>query len=202
MLQMQRLNLRSYWHRLIVNGDIGLMRVTAGEFRGRKLKVPPIEGVRPTSSRVREALFNMMGNIQGQRGLDLFSGSGIMAVEALSRGAEHITSIESHGGVCRYLNDVSSQFELSSRWDIHRASLPKALSVCSSQSFDFIFADPPYQQGFTETMFSWLETYHIQTELLILEESKRVDIACPKGWDVQTRTYGNTCLHLCRKELA
>jgi len=176
------------------------MRVTAGIFRGRKISVPNIAGVRPTSSRVREALFNMMGDIQGQRGLDLFSGSGMMAVEALSRGVEHITSVESDDKVCRYLHEVSSQFELSQRWNIHRGLLPKALSAYQGQSFDFIFADPPYEQGFTEKIFSWLAEQEIKTSLLILEESKRADILWANGWDVQTRTYGNTCLHLCREQ--
>ncbi|MBL1353512.1 MAG: 16S rRNA (guanine(966)-N(2))-methyltransferase RsmD [Zetaproteobacteria bacterium] len=175
------------------------MRVTGGEFRGRKIKVPNIDGVRPTPSRVREALFNMMGNIQGQRGLDLFSGSGMMAVEALSRGAEHIISVESDGKVCRYLDKVLLQFELSKHWKIQHGELPQVLGVCQGQTFDFIFADPPYGKGFTEKIFLWLEQQGIKTSLLILEESSQVDVLWVKGWDVETRQYGHTCLHLCRK---
>jgi len=175
------------------------MRVTGGEFRGRKIKVPAIDGVRPTSSKVREALFNMMGNIQGQRGLDLFSGSGMMALEALSRGAKQMTSIESHPKVCQYLSDVSSHFELIERWTILRGELPKALQMCQGQSFDFVFADPPYNQGFAEQIFSNLAHQNIQTPLLILEESRQTEISGAKGWHVKSRQYGNTCLHLCKK---
>jgi len=176
------------------------MRVTAGFLRGRKIKVPNIDGVRPTPSRVREALFNMMGDIQGQRGLDLFSGSGMMAVEALSRGAEHMTSVESQRNVCRYLHDVAVQFELTQNWQVQQGMVPQALAVHQDRYFDFIFADPPYGQGFPEKIFSGLRAYNIQTPLFILEESKRTDIAWEKGWDIQTRTYGSTCLHLCRRE--
>jgi len=171
------------------------MRITGGILRGRKVNVPDIEGVRPTSSRVREALFNIMGNIEGQRGLDLFSGSGMVAVEALSRGAEYIVSVEEDANVCQHLNALSQQFELLKKWHIQHQALPNALDAWQNQSFDFIFADPPYGKGFTEKIFLWLETHHIETPLLILEESSREKIRQPHGWEVKMRKYGNTCLN-------
>ncbi|MDQ6995207.1 MAG: 16S rRNA (guanine(966)-N(2))-methyltransferase RsmD [Mariprofundaceae bacterium] len=173
------------------------MRITGGDLRGRKIKVPKIEGVRPTSSRVREALFNIMGDIEGQRGLDLFSGSGIVAVEALSRGAKSMVSIESSGKVCRHLNDVAAQFKLLKQWHIQHQELPNGLDAWQGQSFDFVFADPPYRQHFPEKICSWLAIHHIETPLLILEESSQESMQIPPEWEVSTRKYGNTCLNFC-----
>ncbi len=85
------------------------MRITAGAMRGRVITVPNVPGLRPTPSKVRQALFNILGSVDGFRILDLFAGSGIMALEALSRGAASATSIEQDrvkpvwpdGWVCR-----------------------------------------------------------------------------------------------------
>ncbi|MDQ6973853.1 MAG: 16S rRNA (guanine(966)-N(2))-methyltransferase RsmD [Mariprofundaceae bacterium] len=173
------------------------MRITSGTMRGRKVNVPPIKGVRPTSSRVREALFNIMGNIEGQRGLDLFSGSGIVAIEALSRGVASMVSVESNANVCCHLHDIARRLQLLKRWDIQHQTLPKALDAWQGQRFDFIFADPPYGQNFPEKIFSWLSIHQITTPLLIVEESNQTMINFPPSWQVTTRKYGHTCLNLC-----
>jgi len=175
------------------------MRITAGEFRSRRLKVPQIEGVRPTTSRVREALFNILGDIDGQRVLDLFSGSGVMAVEALSRGA-NVVSIEKHGKACRCLTQVAEQFNVQQRWHIQCAELPNGLQALAGQSFDWVFADPPYACGMAEQVPVWLQQADIHTPRLIIEETARVQPLWPQGWHVSTRKYGATCLHFLEKE--
>src|SRR2546423_14038956 len=70
------------------------MRVIAGEYRGRRLKVPPGVRTRPTTDRVREALFSILGDVEDLRVADLFAGSGALGIEAISRGAEHATFVE------------------------------------------------------------------------------------------------------------
>ena len=107
------------------------MRITAGEFRSRNIHVPDIVGLRPTASRAREAMFNILGDVEGWKMLDLFSGSGVMAVEALSRGAESVISIEQHPKACHAMRAVAEQLGIQHRWQILQASLPGTATVAS-----------------------------------------------------------------------
>lgn len=177
------------------------MRITAGEFRSRTLSVPDIDGLRPTSSRVREALFNILGDVEGWRILDLFSGSGIMAIEALSRGAEHAISIEQDRNACRYLRSLSGKFHIEKRWMIQQASLPKALEGIQGQHFDWVFADPPYHAGIAEQIPLWLQQASITATTLVIEESVRAKPQWPQGWQVSDRRYGDTNLYFLQQEL-
>jgi len=176
------------------------IRITAGEFRSRALSVPNIDGLRPTSSRVREALFNILGDIEGWKTLDLFSGSGVIAIEALSRGAEHAISIEQDKKACRHLHLLAEKFQLESRWKIQQASLPNALTSIQGQHFDWVFADPPYHVGIAEQIPLWLQQQNITTSSLVIEESVRAKPVWPQGWHVSSRRYGDTNLYFLQQE--
>jgi len=176
------------------------MRITAGEFRSRILSVPDIDGLRPTSSRVREALFNILGDIEGWKILDLFSGSGVMAIEALSRGAEQAQSIEQNRLACRHLRVLAEKFNIENRWRVQQATLPKALEVVKGHRFDWVFADPPYDAGIAEKIPVWLEQAKIITGLLVIEESTRAKPVWPLGWHVSCRRYGDTKLYFLEQE--
>ena len=176
------------------------MRITAGEFRGRKLTVPDVAGVRPTPSRVREALFNILGSIEGFQLLDLFSGSGLMALEALSRGASSVISIEQNRRVCTHLRDLSEAWDLKSRWQVLQAELPVALARLKQKQFDMVFADPPYGKGYLEMVPQWLDANDIVCRRLVIEESSTVGAPTAPGWThEQARRYGDTCLHFFNK---
>ena len=176
------------------------MRITAGEFRSRKVNVLDVKGLRPTSSKVREALFNIMGDIQSMHILDLFSGSGVMAIEALSRGAASVTSIEQHHKACRNLHAISEQFDVHERWHIKRDILPKALHHLRQKTFDWVFADPPYDCGMAEKIPLWLTQANIETTSLVIEESIRAKPKWPQDWQVSSRKYGDTHLHFLHKD--
>jgi len=176
------------------------MRITAGEFRSRTLSVPDIDGLRPTSSRVREALFNILGDITGWKILDLFSGSGVMAIEALSRGAEHVISIEQDRKACHHLHLLTEKFQLEGRWKIQQAPLPNALTCIQNQHFDWIFADPPYHAAIAEKIPLWLQQQNITTSSLVIEESVRAKPIWPQDWHVSSRRYGDTNLHFLQQE--
>jgi 16S rRNA (guanine966-N2)-methyltransferase len=124
------------------------MRVIAGEYRGRRLKVPPGVRTRPTADRVREALFSIVGDVEDLRVADLFAGSGALGIEALSRGASNATFVEhDHGasGVLRFnlaalgIVEGVEVFE----WDVLRW-LP---TVGGALDFDLVFVDPPYSSA-------------------------------------------------------
>jgi 16S rRNA (guanine966-N2)-methyltransferase len=176
------------------------MRITAGRLRGRVLKVPDLPGLRPTPSRVREALFNILGDIDGWKMLDLFSGTGIMAIEALSRGAASTSSIEQHPGACQLMQESRGQLNLES-WDITRGTLPAALNRLENSSFDLIFADPPYDRGIADKIPAWLDRNSINCQHLVIEESSRANPVWPEGWmPSHSRHYGDTTLYFFTPE--
>lgn len=175
------------------------MRITAGCFRGRELKLPPAAGVRPTPAKVRQALFNIVGDVRGWHVLDLFAGSGLVALEAISRGAAHVTSIERSRRVCRHLEHIRKTWQLSERWQVHLGEVHAALSHFAGRHFDLVFADPPYGQGYAASTPAWLDDAGMSCRILIVEESVRVQPRWPEGWMAQPpRRYGDTCLHVLR----
>ena len=123
-----------------------MQRVVGGRFRGRKLLPLPrgISGVRPTGARVREAIFSrLQHDIGGARVLDLFAGSGALAIEALSRGAARVVCVERQRGLARHLEKQLATLELSAVSTVHQ--LDAAAYVGRGDGpFDLVFFDPPY----------------------------------------------------------
>jgi 16S rRNA (guanine966-N2)-methyltransferase len=117
------------------------MRITGGELRGRGLHVPRT-GVRPTTGRVREALFSMLGGVDGARVLDLFSGSGSLGIEALSRGASEATLVDTRPGAAR--RNLMS-LGLTDRAEAVGSDAARFLRRAQPQSFDLVLCDPPYR---------------------------------------------------------
>jgi len=177
------------------------MRITAGSLRGRKVAVPDIPGVRPTPSRVRQAMFNMIGSLDGCEVLELFSGSGLMALESLSRGAASVTSVEKDRRVVKRLEAMRRDWELEDIWRLLCGDVQVELGRLKGRRFDLIFADPPYGKGISESLPLWLSITDISCGQLIIEEAARVTPQWPAGWtERQKRRYGETCLHFLGKE--
>ncbi len=125
------------------------MKIIAGTLHGRKLKAPKGLITRPVLARIREALFNILGDMNGARVLDLFAGSGSIGIEAISRGAEVAVFVDSGAEQCAVIRDnLSSCGVLGEviRMDVYYAL--KRLSR-EGRTFDFIFADPPYEQDYS-----------------------------------------------------
>jgi len=177
------------------------VRITAGSMRSRIVPVADVPGLRPTPSKVRQALFNMLGSVDDFDVLDLFSGSGIIALEALSRGARCAVSIEHNRIAIKSLRQSSELFKLEDSWDIRQCSVEKGLKLLAGRSFDLVFADPPYAQGEAEKVPLLLDQYDIACGQLVIEESSRQRPIWPEGWVCsQSRPYGDSCLHfLLRK---
>jgi 16S rRNA (guanine966-N2)-methyltransferase len=120
------------------------LRIVGGDLRGRRLPAPS-PGVRPTAARVREALFSIWAQqISGCAFLDLFAGSGVMALEALSRGARSATLVEGSARVAGALVHTSRTL-VGTRARVLRGQLPKILNTTRSTPFELVFADPPYE---------------------------------------------------------
>ena len=128
--------------------------------------------------------------------LELFSGSGVMAVEALSRGAVSVLSVERNPRAVQQLKQLRQALGLNDRWQIMQAEVGKGLATLAGRRFDLIFADPPYEQGFSESLPALIGRHGIGCEKMVLEESARITPTWPEGWHCQqSRRYGDTCLH-------
>ncbi len=127
------------------------MRVVAGEFKGRRLAGPKGGATRPTSDKVREALFSIVGPVEGLRVLDLFAGTGALGVEALSRGADHCTFVERDNrmrAVLRTNLDVTAGDPGVSRVQaVGGDALDFLRRAAGGQEFDLVFIDPPYAEA-------------------------------------------------------
>jgi 16S rRNA (guanine966-N2)-methyltransferase len=119
------------------------LRIVAGELGGRRLATPPRRSVavRPTSDRVREALFSILGDVQDARVLDLFCGTGALGIEALSRGAASATLVDTHTALVR--RNVA-ELGVGRRCEVVRSDA-RAFLRRSRREFDLVFCDPPYR---------------------------------------------------------
>src|ERR671914_2355707 len=122
------------------------MRVIAGRFGGRRLAAPPGAATRPTSDRVREALFSILGErVAGARVLDLFAGSGALGIEALSRGAAEATFVDTAAPAIRTVR--ANLDALGAAAEVRRADARRFLGAASADArqYDLVFLDPPYR---------------------------------------------------------
>jgi len=121
------------------------MRVISGAFKGRRLLVPRGDATRPTSDRVREAIFGVLGDVSDARVLDLFAGSGAMGIEALSRGAERALFVERRRATVTALRRNLTDLGLTDRASIFVGPVARAGEALRQRGpFDLVFADPPY----------------------------------------------------------
>ena len=117
------------------------LRITGGELGGRRIRVPPGD-VRPTTERVREAIFSILGDVAGARVLDLFCGSGALAIEALSRGAAEATLVDTRPAPARRNLEALG---LAERARAVRSDAARFLRRAEASSFDLVLCDPPYR---------------------------------------------------------
>lgn len=128
-------------------GDEGNLRITGGDFRGRPLHTPPGKILRPMRSQVRQALFNVLGpEVQGARVLDLFSGSGCLGLEALSRGADHAVLVERAGICVKAIEQNLQSLGASERATVRRHDLNLGVaSLVREGPFDLVLIHPPFE---------------------------------------------------------
>ena len=123
------------------------VRIIGGQWRRRILRFPDSEGLRPTPDRVRETLFNWLGQeLDGQYCLDLFAGSGALGFEAASRGAAKVVMVETGGRVLASLNDNAELLKAGAVLEIKRVDALQYLNSTQAK-FDLVFLDPPYHKG-------------------------------------------------------
>jgi 16S rRNA (guanine966-N2)-methyltransferase len=185
------------------------VRIVGGKFKGRALKGPGSDSraIRPTSDRLREALFNVLAHAYDDaaadaRVLDLFAGTGALGVEALSRGARFALFVDDGAEARACLRENVEAFGLGGQTKIFRRDATKLGPAIAHGPFDLVFADPPYGKGLGERALTsardggWLKP----GALVVWEESAEAEIVAPEGFEeLERRAYGDTAvaiLHL------
>lgn len=149
------------------------MRVIAGRFKGHGLKAPTWDGLRPSSDRLRETLFNVLRErVAGARVLDLCAGTGAVGLEALSRGAAHVTFVEADARASALIHANLEKCRVSEGYTIeHRDGLVSSPSAYTG-SFDIVFLDPPYAQVRLDAWLAVAATAVAPDGLVVLEHAR------------------------------
>ena len=179
------------------------MRVITGKARGVQLKTPDGMLTRPTTDRVKEALFSIINfDIPGAKVLDLFGGTGQLGIEALSRGAKSAVFVDAREDACKLIKENLKRTKMEQDGRVIRSDYADYLSRCREQ-FDIIFLDPPYAEVFLENALKRI------TEIDILQSNGIIVTERPLGkelpWEFENYTrsraykYGKTLLTIYRK---
>jgi len=183
------------------------VRIVAGSLRGRPLSTPSDMSIRPTSDRVREAMFNIIAHglddvaLEGARVLDLFAGTGALGLEALSRGARFCLFVEDGAEARGLIRQNVEAFGLTGATKIYRRDATDLGPVANQGEFGIVFLDPPYGQGLAEKALAaaarggWLA----DGALCVVEESKDAAIDWPAGFTLlDQRSWGDTRVSFLR----
>lgn len=182
------------------------MRIIGGALGGRRLKAPRGDATRPTSDRVREAMFNILGAPPPTaRVLDLCAGAGTLGLEALSRGAAEAVFVEQAAAAARVLDDNIRALGLAESSRIHRQDARSALRGTALGRFHWVFLDPPYRTPLAGELLTLLGAGdHLWPgATVIAERDRRSESASAFGCLVRTdeRRYGDTVVAFYRAEI-
>jgi 16S rRNA (guanine966-N2)-methyltransferase len=175
------------------------VRVVAGAFKSRALRAPKGSSTRPTSDRVRESLFAVLGDLSGTRVLDLYAGSGALAIEALSRGAESAVCVESNRAASAVIGENRDSLGLNKRLEIITRRVADAKKQLVGP-FDLILADPPWANvgEATEAIAALLDLV-ADEGLVVIEHAARDKAPALKGASFdETRVWGDTAASFYR----
>ncbi|MGV1014126.1 MAG: 16S rRNA (guanine(966)-N(2))-methyltransferase RsmD [Methyloceanibacter sp.] len=183
------------------------MRIVSGKYKGASIEAPKGSATRPTSDKVRQALFNVLEHgaprfaFEGARVLDLFAGSGALGLEALSRGARFALFVEDDAAARAAIRRNVEALGLTGVTKIWRRDATRLGEAGTLQPFDLIFCDPPYGKGFGEKALAaaidggWAG----QEAVAVLEERAGVEISWPAPFqEIDRRRYGDTEIALAR----
>jgi 16S rRNA (guanine966-N2)-methyltransferase len=176
------------------------MRIIGGSLKGRVLKAPASDQIRPTSDRLREALFNILAHTYGDRleatsVIDLFAGTGAMGLEALSRGARKVLFVDDGMEARALIRANVEALGLGGQTRIFRRDARKLGAAPPGGRFDLAFLDPPYGKGLTEPALKALRDggWLAPEALIVIEETAQAPLVLSAGYEaIETRTYGDT----------
>ena len=180
--------------------DTGFMRIVGGSAKGHEIFQPKSPKTRPLSDRAREGLFNVLGDVSGSKMLDAYAGSGAVGLEAISRGAKHVTGVEIARDAAQVIRKNFYKLQFGESYKLCTQSVQRWLNQNQHQlgSFDLIFAGPPYAK-IDEVVLNQLAKFLASDGLMVVEHSKRFQ--APKLNDavfITSRQYGESVLSFYR----
>ena len=179
------------------------MRIISGKFRGRVIKMPG--GIRPTQNKVRKALFDILGDVEGLSFLELFAGSGGVGFEAVSKGARELTLVEYNRDCLLAIRKNIASLALKS-CNLYPLETEKAIRTLNKDKheFDIIFLDPPYYQGLAKKTLQILGAYDILAPcgFVVIQHFKKDELPEESGKLklVKETRYGDTVLSFYQKK--
>jgi 16S rRNA (guanine966-N2)-methyltransferase len=189
----------------MVNEKKNSVKINAGEWRSRVLKFPDVDGLRPTPDRVRQTVFNWLGqDLTGQHCLDLFAGTGVMGFEALSRNATSAVLVELAKPALVALADNKAMLQAANAHIVPQDAV-KYLTRDAAQLFDVVFCDPPYNKGWLAKILPLLVPHLSAGALVYVEAEFPLDSDVndmpnfAKQWEiVKQKKAGSVYYHLLR----
>lgn len=181
------------------------MRITGGESKGIQLKVPVGRFIRPTTDRVREAIFAMLGNITscGGRVLDLYAGSGALGIEALSRGADWVDFVDQNRKSCNVIEYNLKKIRLQDKTHVYCCSVNQAM-IFLDKNYDVVFLDPPYSYSTTDDLLLTLSSMKILKEMstVVISHANRFPLQSDySGLQLaKQRRYGDSYISIYQRE--
>jgi 16S rRNA (guanine966-N2)-methyltransferase len=184
------------------------LRIIGGQWRGRKLAIADVDGLRPTGDRIRETLFNwLQGDIVERHCLDLFAGSGALGLECLSRGAANVLLLEKHPTAAKQLRQHCERLE-TSNGKVVECDVLKWIASASKASgepitpVDVAFIDPPFAANLWAAVIDSLESSDIlsPTAIIYIESPKEQVINTPPHWEMtKEKRTGQICYRLFQR---
>lgn len=184
-------------------GKAGSVRIIGGEWRGTRLPVPDLPGLRPSGDRGRETLFNWLQmHIRGSRCADLFAGSGVLGLEAASRGAAAVTLIEKSGKAATVLRENLRRLD-ARQVEVLETDACSWLAACEARSLDIVFVDPPFGSGLEIRALELLSQRNclVSGGFAYLETGRETPVSAPgPGWEVvKEKTLSDVRMQLMKK---
>ena len=179
------------------------MRILGGALRGRRLAGPSGKGTRPTAGRVKSAIFNILSDrLPGACFLDLYAGTGLIGIEALSRGARSVTFVESNAASCRVIKSNLERCGYGQFAQVQRMTASRFLKQPLGEPYDIVFVDPPYHDDEESNILPMLEAGAIiaPNGVVIIEHFHKVQLPGQVGRLAFIKSYrhGDTLLSLYR----
>lgn len=181
---------------------LNTVRINAGEWRSRLIKFPEVEGLRPTPERVRQTVFNWLGqDLSTKTCLDLFAGTGVMGFEALSRNASAVTMIELAKPAYQALIQNQQNLQASNAKILQQDAMQYLANA--QQQFDIVFCDPPFKKGWIEKLLPQLPAVLKAEGIVYIEAEFALDKANIAGFEsqwqvIKQKKAGNVHYHLLR----
>jgi len=174
----------------------GQVRIIAGSLRGSKLPVADKPGLRPTSDRSRETLFNwLQQQVAGRRVLDLFAGTGALGFESASRGAAEVLLVERDPVLADSLRDSAKRLKVESVVAVECADALRWLARPADRTFDLVFIDPPFAGDYWQQVVAAIGPWLADSAWVYLESARASGIQAPPGWSLHREETSREARH-------